>query len=110
MSSFVNHYEAELALTEKNLQSVRNELASARDALHASKLNHYPSSTLVDIGSVPSEIKWSYPASEMPNFLDMLKEAEFRNAPYWKYCSVLQASDVDALSLYGEALGACGMY
>lgn len=61
------------------------------------------------MGSVPSEMKWSYPAEEMGKFYEMLGVEDFRKAPYWKYCSVLKTSDVDSLPLYGTTLKPYGM-
>lgn len=49
-----------------------------------------------------SEAKWTYEAQEMSNFLTMLQEKDFRNAPYWKYKNVLAPADLDSIPLFDK--------
>lgn len=56
------------------------------------------------MGSIPSELSYSYQAKDMKTFVDTFLTVEgFRNAPYWKYTNVLSHSAVADIPLYDQA-------
>ena len=62
------------------------------------------------MGSVPSELDWSFPAKEMKEFYPkLISNKAFRDAPYWKYHQVLQETDLEGTSLFAqtEPYGMC---
>ena len=87
------------------LKNMEKELLASKEALNASK-SYFQELLLISIemGSVPSEIKWSYPAKEMGAFSEQFQGEEFRKAPYWKYCNVLQIGDIQRIPLYDTKL------
>lgn len=55
------------------------------------------------MGSIPSELSYSYQAKEMENCVKQLVSVEgFRNAPYWKYTNVLSHSAVADIPLFDQ--------